>query len=189
MSVRDVHWTPADGGPGRDVPACSACAHKVDQGIEPDMRKVEVDGAPVSYVNAGFAPAYWGGFGLGPGLFTGFLLGQALTLSGDGYYSGDRDPAARTRGDFGGGISGRRFRRRRLGGGDFWQLPGLCPACTFHLATPRGSPNDWRPQHRYAGPGWRGPGRASAGSAPGCRAGGLEDLRLRGAGQGRGVLR
>jgi hypothetical protein len=60
MSVRDVHWTPADGGPGRDVPACSACAHKVDQGIEPDMRKVEVDGAPVSYVNAGFAPAYWG---------------------------------------------------------------------------------------------------------------------------------
>ena len=33
--------------------------------------------APVSYVNAGFAPAYWGGFGFGPGLFTGFLLGQA----------------------------------------------------------------------------------------------------------------
>src|SRR5215470_18393348 len=70
MSVRDVYWTPPDGGPGRTVPACSACAHKVDKGIEPEMRNVEVNGAPVSYVNAGFAPAYWGGFGFGPGLFT-----------------------------------------------------------------------------------------------------------------------
>jgi hypothetical protein len=114
MSVRDVHWTPADGGPGRGVPACSACAHKVDQGIEPDMRKVEVDGTPVSYVNAGFAPAYWGGFGFGPGLFTGFLLGQALAphaFFADGYSSGDGDPG----GDFGGGD----FGGGDFGGGDF----------------------------------------------------------------------
>jgi uncharacterized membrane protein YgcG len=119
MSVRDVHWTPADGGPGRDVPACSACAHKVDQGIEPDMRKVEVDGAPVSYVNAGFAPAYWGGFGLGPGLFTGFLLGQALAphaFFGDGYYSGDGDPGG---GDSGGDFGGGDFGGGDFGGGDF----------------------------------------------------------------------
>ena len=28
------------------------------------MRKVENDGALVSYVDAGFAPAYWSGYGL-----------------------------------------------------------------------------------------------------------------------------
>src|SRR5215471_8913468 len=60
MSVSDVYWTPAEGGVARSVPACSACAHKVEQGIEPDMRKVEADGGQVNYVNAGFAPAYWG---------------------------------------------------------------------------------------------------------------------------------
>lgn len=113
MSVSDGYWTPAAGGPGREVPVCVACAHKLEQGIEPDMRKVEVNGAPVSYVNAGFAPAYWGGFGLGPGLFAGFLLGSALAppMFGDSsYYSGDGDYG----GDFGGGDIGGGF-----GGGDF----------------------------------------------------------------------
>ena len=125
MSVRDVHWTPADGGAGRDVPACSACAHKVDQGIEPEMRKVEVDGSPVNYVNAGFAPAYWGGFGLGPGLFAGFLLGQAFApygFFGDGYYSGDGDPGDGDPGggDYGGGdFGGGDFGGGDFGGGDF----------------------------------------------------------------------
>ena len=115
MSVSDVHWTPAEGGPGRSVPACSACAHKVEQGIEPDMRKVEADGGPVSYVNAGFAPAYWGGFGFGPGLFSGFLLGQALAphaFFGGDYPSADGDPGG---GDFGGGD----FGGGDFGGGDF----------------------------------------------------------------------
>src|SRR5215831_8983339 len=70
---------PASRGPGRTVPACSDDARKVDNGIEPELRNVEVNGRPVSYVNAGFAPAYWGGFGFGPGLFTGFLLGEALS--------------------------------------------------------------------------------------------------------------
>jgi hypothetical protein len=110
MSVRDVYWTPSRGGPGRTVPACSACAHKVDGGIEPEMRNVEVNGAPVSYVNAGFAPAYWGGFGFGPGLFTGFLLGQAFAphafFAPGGDYGG---------GDFGGGD----FGGGDFGGGDF----------------------------------------------------------------------
>src|SRR5215472_2843653 len=119
MSVRDVYWTPPDGGPGRTVPACSACAHKVDQGIEPEIRNVEVNGAPVSYVNAGFAPAYWGGFGFGPGLFTGFLLGEALAplAFGGGFYGddtqyGDGDPGG---GDYGGGD----FGSGDYGGGDF----------------------------------------------------------------------
>jgi uncharacterized membrane protein YgcG len=119
MSVSDVQWTPPEGGPGRSVPACSACAHKVEQGIEPEMRKVEADGGPVSYVNAGFAPAYWGGFGFGPGLFTGFLLGQALAphaFFAGGYPSGDGDPGG---GGFGGGFGGGDFGGGDFGGGDF----------------------------------------------------------------------
>jgi uncharacterized membrane protein YgcG len=116
MSVSDGHWIPPEGGPGRSVPVCSACAHKVEQGIEPEMRKVEVHGAPVDYVNAGFAPAYWGGYGFGPGLFTGFLLGEALAPHAsfaDGYSSGGGDygGGGLDGGDFGGGDFG--------GGGDF----------------------------------------------------------------------
>jgi hypothetical protein len=121
MSVTDAYWTPPDGGPGRSVPVCSACQHKLERGIEPEMRKVEADGGPVSYVNAGFAPAYWGGFGLAPGLFTGFLLGQALAphaffggYPGDGY-PGDGDSVG---GDFGGGDFGG-FGGGDFGGGDF----------------------------------------------------------------------
>ena len=102
VSVRDVLWTPPDGGPGRPVPACAADAHQVEQGIEPDMRTVEVRGAPVSYANAGFAPAYWGGYGLLPGMFTGFLLGEALS-SGFGYPGGYfGDPDGYGDGDYGG---------------------------------------------------------------------------------------
>jgi hypothetical protein len=121
MSVRDVYWTPSSGGPGRTVPACSACAHKVDRGIEPEIRNVEVNGAPVSYVNAGFAPAYWGGFGFGPGLFTGFLLGEALAphaifASGGGDSGGgDSGGGDSGGGDFGGGD----FGGGDFGGGDF----------------------------------------------------------------------
>jgi uncharacterized membrane protein YgcG len=120
MSVSDGYWTPAAGGPGRTVPVCVACAHKLEQGIEPEMRTVEVGGAPVSYVNAGLAPAYWGGFGFGPGLFTGFLLGQALAppmFADNSYYSGDGDSGD---GDYGGGdFGGGDFGGGDFGGGDF----------------------------------------------------------------------
>jgi hypothetical protein len=118
MSVTDAYWTPPDGGPGRSVPVCSSCEHKLERGIEPEMRKVEVQGTPVNYVNAGFAPAYWGGYGFGPGLFTGFLLGEALAspvFYGGGY--GDGDPGG---GDFGGGdFGGGDFDGGDFGGGDF----------------------------------------------------------------------
>jgi preprotein translocase subunit YajC len=129
MSVRDVYWAPADGGPGRTVPACSACAHKVEQGIEPEIRKVEVQGAPVNYVNTGFAPAYWGGFGFGPGIFTGFLLGEALAsfggfpggygFGGGDYGGGDYGGGDFGGGDFGGGDSGGDFGGGDFDGGDF----------------------------------------------------------------------
>jgi len=118
MSATDAYWTPPDGGPGRTVPVCPACEHKLERDIEPEMRKVESDGGPVSYVNAGFAPAYWGGFGFGPGLFTGFLLGQALAphaFFGGDYPSGDGDPGSDFGGDFGGGD----FGGGDFGGGDF----------------------------------------------------------------------
>jgi len=125
MSVRDVLWTPPDGGPPREVPACADDARKVEAGIEPDMRKVEVGGTPVNYVNAGFAPAYWGGFGFFPGVFTGFLLGEAFSPGfgyggyfgdpgyGDGGYDGGGDSG--NGGDYGGGD----FGGGDFGGGDF----------------------------------------------------------------------
>lgn len=66
-------------------------------------------------VNAGFAPAYWGGYGFGPGLFTGFLLGEAFAPHAsfaDSYSPGDRDYGDR---DYGGGD----FGAGDYGGGDF----------------------------------------------------------------------
>jgi hypothetical protein len=63
MSVRDAGWLP-DGVTARSVPACSACAGQARQGVQPGMRKAKTDGALVSYVDAGFAPAYWSGYGL-----------------------------------------------------------------------------------------------------------------------------
>ena len=110
MSVSDAYWMPDDGGPGRTVPVCSICAHKLEQGIEPDMRKVVVNGVPVSYVDAGFAPAYWGGYGFGPGIFTGFLLGEALATHAS--FAGSYSPGG---GDYGGGD----FGGGGFGGGDF----------------------------------------------------------------------
>ncbi|HEX6854068.1 MAG TPA: hypothetical protein VF204_02115 [Streptosporangiaceae bacterium] len=126
MSVTDAYWTPADGSPARMVPVCADDARKIEQGIEPEMRTVQVaGGAPVAYVNSGFAPSYWGGYGFGGGLFTGFLLGEILAPdpvvyqenfygngSGDGGFGG---------GDFGGGDSdgGGDFGGGDFGGGDF----------------------------------------------------------------------
>jgi hypothetical protein len=63
MSVRDVGWSPDGGVTARSAPACSGCADQAGQGVQVDIRKVETDGALVSYVDAGFAPAYWAGYG------------------------------------------------------------------------------------------------------------------------------
>lgn len=84
------------------------------------MRTVEVNGAQVLYVNAGLAPAYWGGYGFGPGLFTGFLLGEALAphaiyADSDSGADGGSDGGGFGGGDFGGGD----FGGGDFGGGDF----------------------------------------------------------------------
>ena len=115
MSVADVPWTPPDGGPTREVPVCANDLHKIERGIEPEMRTVQQTGspAPVYYANSGFAPMYWGGYGLGPGLFTGFLLGEALAGPGWGGY-GWGGPGWDGDAGYGGDAGGNDF-----GGGDF----------------------------------------------------------------------
>ena len=119
MSVADFPWTPPDGGPTREVPVCANDLHKMERGIEPEMRTVQQTGSPspVYYVNSGFAPAYWGGFGFGPGMLTGFLLGEVLSGPGfgwGGYGWGEPGGGGDNYGggDFGGGGD-------NYGGGDF----------------------------------------------------------------------
>jgi len=125
MSVADVSWAPPDGGPSRMVPVCIDDERKIDQGIQPEMRTVDNgSGSRVQYVNAGFAPAYWGGFGYGGAMLGGFLLGEALASPifiseygyGDpGYYGGGDNYGG---GDFG-GDGGNDFGGGDFGGGDY----------------------------------------------------------------------
>jgi hypothetical protein len=125
MSVRDVDWTPPQGRTTRGVPACSACAHQLDEGIEPEMRQVEVAGSPVRYAESRLAPGYWGGYyGYGGGgyeLFTGFVLGQLLAPHPAGGWSGfGGSLGSLFGGSFGGGgFGGGGFGGGDSGGGDF----------------------------------------------------------------------
>ena len=113
MSVADFPWTPPDGGPTREVPVCANDLHKMERGIEPEMRTVQQTGSPspVYYVNSGFAPAYWGGFGFGPGMLTGFLLGEVLSGPGFGWGGYGWGGPGGGGDDYGGGDN--------YGGGDF----------------------------------------------------------------------
>ena len=120
MSVTDVSWAPPDGGPSRMVPVCAADARKIDQGIQPEMRTLDNgSGSRVQYVNAGFAPAYWGGFGYGGAMLGGFLLGEALASPIFINEYGYGDPGYADGGDnFGGGDFGGDG-GNDYGGGDF----------------------------------------------------------------------
>jgi hypothetical protein len=128
MSVADVSWAPPDGGPSRDVAVCLDCERIINRGDQPVMRTVQDrSGGRVEYVNAGFAPAYWGGFGYGGPMLTGFLLGSVLATppviindygygDGGGYGGGDNYGG----GDFGGdNYGGGDFGGDNYGGGDF----------------------------------------------------------------------
>ena len=125
------------------------------------MRTVEIRGAPVSYVNAGFAPAYWGGFGFLPGMFTGFLLGEALSPGfgypgyaggyGDGDYDGNFGDGDFDGGDFGGGdFGGGDFGG---GGGEGGEIPQRNAARRssgrFAARWPCSRPVDWPTSIRY----------------------------------------
>ena len=106
------------------VPVCIDDERKIDQGIQPDIRTVQdSSGARVAYVNAGFAPAYWGGFGYGGAMLGGFLLGEALASPP----SSSTGTATATRDTTSGGLRRRGLRRGYWrgndgGGGDFLML-------------------------------------------------------------------
>jgi hypothetical protein len=113
-SVRDVPWSPDGAGATRDVPACAACAIRVEEGYEPESRQVLVGGRAMPYWMAG--PMYGGYFG---GFFPGFLLGDVLM----GGFGGpvDGGSGSDSGGDFGGmgGDFGGDFGGGDGGGGDF----------------------------------------------------------------------
>lgn len=139
-SVRDVPWRP-DGGAIRDVPACALDAERVEQGAEPDSRKVMVGARRVPYWQAGSAYAPWtagyfGASGLMPALFLGTMMGMSFGAfdgsydegyqdsqdAGDsggdgGDYSADGDYAGD--GFDGGGFDGSGFDGGGFDGGDF----------------------------------------------------------------------
>jgi hypothetical protein len=121
MSVADFPWTPPDGGPTREVPVCADDLHKMERGIEPEMRRVQQTGSPspVYYANSGFAPAYWGGFGFGPGMLTGFLLGEVLSGPGFGWGGYGWGEPGWGGADYGGDFGGGDFGGGDFGGGDF----------------------------------------------------------------------
>jgi hypothetical protein len=123
-SVTDVEWAPPGGQP-RPVPACAADAVRIQDGEDPEARRVPVNGEMVPYWQAGPAFAPWaGGFfgaGLLPGLLVGSMLGGAFTGFGvpaEAYADdpgdfGDFGDFGGGGGDFGGGFGG------DFGGGDF----------------------------------------------------------------------
>ena len=122
-SVADVTWAPPGGAP-RQVPACAADALRIEQGTEPETRKVLVGDRYEPFYNAPgyYAPwygGYYGGFG-GGGLLTGLLIGSVLGGGfggwggygyGAGYDAGYQAGVDQGGGDFGDGGD--------FGGGDF----------------------------------------------------------------------
>jgi hypothetical protein len=95
-SVRDVEWAPPGGQP-RAVPACAACATRIEDGEEPESRQVVVGGRATPYWAAG--PVYGGYFG---GFFPGLLIGESF----GGFGWGGPVDTGSTMGDFGGGFGG-----------------------------------------------------------------------------------
>ena len=86
-SVRDVSWRP-DGGEHRDVPACALDAERVEQGAEPDSRKVMAGAQRVPYWQAGGAYAPWTAGYFGAGLMPALFLGTMMGMSFGGFDGG-----------------------------------------------------------------------------------------------------
>jgi hypothetical protein len=139
-SAREIEWEPPYGEP-RPVPACAACAGRLESGLEPEAREVPVGGRRTAWWNAGPAYSGWaGGFYGGatgmllPALLMGSMLGSGMGYGaghgygdggsgGDGQGAGDDDfgdVGGGDFGDFGGGDSGGGdFGGGDFGGGDF----------------------------------------------------------------------
>ena len=131
-SVRDVEWAPPDGAP-RPVPACAADAQRVEQGLEPLARQVNVHGEMVPYWNTPgyfgpWAGGYYGSFGGGllGGMLLGTMLGGGMGFGSPfgwgmgGWGAGDEGDGGDFGGDFGGGdFGGGDFGGGDFGGGDF----------------------------------------------------------------------
>ena len=118
-SVAEVEWAPPGGLP-RSVPVCAADLARLNDGVEPEARRVPVNGQMVPYWQAGSAYMPWaGGFfggGLLPGLFIGSMLGGGMGLFGG---AAADDASAWDAGDFGGGDFGDFGGGGGFGGGDF----------------------------------------------------------------------
>jgi hypothetical protein len=98
-SVKDVMWAP-EGGQPRPVPACAMDAARVEAGLDPQTREIDVGGRRVAYWNAPayygpWSGGYFGGFGgFGGGFLGGLLVGETLGGWGGGWgsdYFGDDD--------------------------------------------------------------------------------------------------
>ena len=128
LSVQDASWAPPN-GVARDVPVCAACAARIADGQDPQVRMVETPQGQRPYYDAGPEYGPWAkGWYAGSGLHTmnGVLLGMLLLNSmylpagydysggdsgGDsGDAGGDAGDAGDTGGDYGGDYGG--------GGGD-----------------------------------------------------------------------
>ena len=118
-SVTNVDWAPGGGQP-RPVPVCGADLQRINDGEDPEARRVPVGGQMVPYWQAGPAYMPWaGGFfggGLVPGLFIGSVLGGGMGLMGGAMMG---DAFAADGGDFGGGDFA-----DFGGGGDFGDFGG-----------------------------------------------------------------
>src|SRR3954454_15095163 len=82
-SSRDGEWAP-EGGVPRPVPTCEADAQRIEAGLDPRVREIDVGGRQVAYWNAPayygpWSGGYYGGFGgFGTGFFGGLLAGEML---------------------------------------------------------------------------------------------------------------
>jgi hypothetical protein len=115
-SAREVDWEPPYGEP-RPVPACGACAERLERGLEPEAREVPVGGGRTAWWNAGPAYSGWAGgfYGGATGMLLPALLMGSVLGSGMGYGAGH---------DLGSGGQGGEGEFGDVGGGDFGDFGG-----------------------------------------------------------------
>jgi hypothetical protein len=112
-SVTEAEWAPPGGTP-RPVPVCAADAQRIEDGLPPMTRQIEVEGERMPYWNA---PRYYGGWqggffgGFGGAFLPGILVGSMFAPEWGGGAEAHADSWDSGGGDLGGGGD--------FGGGDF----------------------------------------------------------------------